>query len=204
MNSNKIIKGKSFMDHFYKIISLNIIAALSILLTMPVYSQNTQISWYSFSTGFGETGSANTSLKSIIGDPLVGTSSNEGSSISSGFFSNPASTGILTGIKDKTPEPIPTTFQLNQNYPNPFNPSTNIKFSVPEQSTVRIIIYDLLGRRVKTLLDEARPAGNYVVQWNGDNEFNDKVSSGIYFYSFYAIGADKNEYKSIKKMILLK
>jgi flagellar hook assembly protein FlgD len=110
----------------------------------------------------------------------------------------------LTDINDKTPESIPASFQLNQNYPNPFNPSTKIKFSVPKQSSIRIIIYDLLGRRVKTLLDEERPAGNYTVQWNGENEFNNKVSSGIYFYSFYALSTDKSEYKSIKKMILLK
>jgi mannan endo-1,4-beta-mannosidase len=95
-------------------------------------------------------------------------------------------------------------FQLDQNYPNPFNPSTNIKFSLPEQSNIKITIYDLLGRSVKTLLSDVRPAGTYSVQWNGDNEFKYKVASGIYFYSLIAEGIDKNRFTSFKKMILLK
>ena len=99
---------------------------------------------------------------------------------------------------------IPSAFRLEQNYPNPFNPSTNIKFSLPEQSSVKIVIYDLLGNRVKNLVDEVRPAGNYSIQWNGEDQFNNKVNSGIYFYSLYAAGADNNKYKNFKKMILLK
>jgi FlgD Ig-like domain len=175
-----------------------------ILISTLTFAQNTQITWYSFTSGFGETGSANTKLKSIIGDPIVGNSANAGSSISSGFFSNPVSTGILTGIDKQSGSSIPASYQLNQNYPNPFNPSTNIKFSLPEQSTVKIVIYDLLGRKVKTLINDVRPAGIFTVQWNGDNESNINVSSGIYFYSLYALGSDNKKYTSFKKMILLK
>jgi len=166
-------------------------------------AQNSQISWFSFSTGFGESASANSKLKSIIGDPLIGKSTNKKSNILNGFFSNTIFSITITA-KNNENSNIPSSFELYQNYPNPFNPSTNIKFSLPEQSTVKIIIYDLLGRRIKTLLDEVHPAGNITVQWNGENEFNAKVSSGIYFYSLNALGIDNNKFTSFKKMILLK
>ncbi|MGA9294531.1 MAG: T9SS type A sorting domain-containing protein [Ignavibacteriaceae bacterium] len=175
-----------------------------IILSMRVCGQNTQVTWYSFSSGFGEPAAANISLKSIIGDLVVGTSSNGVSSISGGFFSNPASTGIITGLNEKVSESVPASFRLNQNFPNPFNPSTNIKFSLPQQSTVKIVIYDLLGREVKTLINDVKPAGIYTVRWNGENESNVNVGSGIYFYCLYASGADNQKFTSFKKMILLK
>ena len=90
---------------------------------------------------------------------------------------------------------IPSDFQLEQNYPNPFNPSTNIEFSLPEQSKVKITIY---------LLNETRSSGKYIIQWNGKNESNYKVASGIYFCGFIAEGIDKNRFTGFKKMILLK
>ena len=108
------------------------------------------------------------------------------------------------GIQSVNENIKPSSFKLEQNYPNPFNPSTNIKFSLSEQSSVTIIIYDLTGRKVKTLMDGICTAGNFTVQWNGDNGFNSKVTSGIYFYSLTAGGIDKNKFTSIKKMILLK
>jgi hypothetical protein len=182
----------------------SIVIITLILISIPVSGQYSQISWYSFSAGFGETGSATTKLKSIIGDPIAGTGSNGGNVISSGFFSNPASTGIITGLDEMTAGSAPSKFQLNQNYPNPFNPSTNIKFSLPEQSIVKIVIYDLLGREVKTLINDVRPAGVYTVRWNGENKLNINASSGIYFYSLYAAGADNKKFTSFKKMILLK
>jgi hypothetical protein len=184
-------------------ISIYKLLLISFFLNLTASAQNTQIAWYSFSTGYGETSLASTSLRSLIGDPIVGTSSSEGSNISGGFFSNPVFI-ILTAVNEKANSDIPSTFQLNQNYPNPFNPVTNIKFSLPKQSSVKIIIYDLLGRRVKTLLDENHSAGYFTVRWSGDNDFNIKVSSGIYFLSFSAIAEDNNKYTSIKKMILLK
>ena len=199
-----LYKNKIDFINKHKNTKLKFAVLIISLFTVHIYGQTSRIEWFAFSTGFGESASLNTTLKTIIGDPIVGTSSNEGSSISSGFFSNPASTGIVTDINEKSVETIPTSFQLNQNYPNPFNPTTNIKFSVNEQSTVKIIIYDLLGRKVKTLLDEVRNAGNYIVNWNGENELNNEVSSGIYFYNLTAIGADNKKFISTKKMILLR
>ncbi len=199
----KIISNKPLDNNYAVYTSIYKIIFASLLFYFQLSAQNSQVSWSSFSSGFGESVSTNSILKSNIGDQLAGTGANTGSIISSGFFSNTIFSIIITG-KNNEDSNIPSSFELYQNYPNPFNPSTNIKFSLPEQSIVKIIIYDLLGRRIKTLLEEVHPAGNITVQWNGENEFNAKVSSGIYFYSLNALGIDNNKFTSFKKMILLK
>lgn len=92
-------------------------------------------------------------------------------------------------------EEIPDKFFLNQNYPNPFNPETIIDFSIPEDSRVSLTVYDMLGRKVSSLLDgENRKAGNYSVKFNGAD-----IPSGIYFYKITA-----GSFTQTKKMILIK
>lgn len=94
---------------------------------------------------------------------------------------------------------IPNEYALSQNFPNPFNPSTMINYSIPNNSLVSIVIYDLLGREVKTLINTEQNAGNYQVLWNGDNNYGSKVSSGTYFYSIRS-----SDFHQVRKMILLK
>jgi Secretion system C-terminal sorting domain len=89
---------------------------------------------------------------------------------------------------------IPNQFRLYQNYPNPFNASTTIRFSTPIDAIIKINIYDILGRKVKTLLNEQRNAGAYEVNFNAA-----RFSSGVYFYRIEAWG-----FIQTKKMILLK
>lgn len=89
---------------------------------------------------------------------------------------------------------IPKCFSLHQNYPNPFNPITNIKYDLPKEVLVSINIYDLLGRKIRTLVNEFKNAGSYIVSFNG-SEF----SSGIYFYRMTA-----GDFVSAKHMILIK
>jgi hypothetical protein len=93
----------------------------------------------------------------------------------------------------------PTVFNLEQNYPNPFNPETVIKFSLPEDSKVTLRIYNVLGQVVNTLVDQALPAGNHSVIWDGKNEQGTDVASGVYFYRLKA-----TSYESIMKMTLLR
>lgn len=90
--------------------------------------------------------------------------------------------------------PIPETFDLKQNYPNPFNPETNIRYDLPNDISVSVKIYDLLGREIKTLVDELKYAGSYIVSFNG-SEF----ASGIYFYRIKA-----GDFIQVKRMILIK
>jgi len=98
-----------------------------------------------------------------------------------------------------TNDPVSFEFNLSQNYPNPFNPTTLIKYTIPltiknETSKVNLIVYDVLGRRVKTLVDKKQPAGNYEVTFDAS-----KLSSGIYFYTLKTKG-----FVQTKKMILLR
>jgi hypothetical protein len=77
---------------------------------------------------------------------------------------------------------IPDVFRLNQNYPNPFNPNTVIPFDLKENSQVSLIIYNALGQKVKTLVNENLSVGTHKISWDARNDFGRKVSSGIYFY----------------------
>ena len=93
----------------------------------------------------------------------------------------------------------PETFKLSQNYPNPFNPVTSLRYDLPEDGLVNITIYDMMGRRVKTLVNSSQTAGYKSIQWNATNDKNEPVSAGVYFYTIQA-----GEYRQTKKMILLK
>lgn len=93
----------------------------------------------------------------------------------------------------------PSTYALSQNHPNPFNPQTQIEFSLAEVSRVSLVIYNLLGQKVITLLDKTLPPGKYVINWNGEDESRQKVASGIYFYRLQA-----GKYNEARRMTLLK
>ncbi|HEX9970964.1 MAG TPA: PKD domain-containing protein, partial [bacterium] len=95
-------------------------------------------------------------------------------------------------------ESLPTKFALHPNFPNPFNPDTWISFDVPEISQVRISIYNRLGQKVRTLIDETKPAGRFQMKWNGADDFGRRVSSGIYFYQL-----ETDKFTATKKMILI-
>ncbi|NOS85072.1 MAG: T9SS type A sorting domain-containing protein [Ignavibacteria bacterium] len=109
-----------------------------------------------------------------------------------------ASRNALIGITTISYE-VPERFELTQNYPNPFNPTTRFKFSLPKESDVQIVVFDIMGRVVKVLAKEKYSAGKYEVDWNGTNSMNSQVASGVYFYKIVAGG-----YTDVKKMIMLK
>ena len=94
---------------------------------------------------------------------------------------------------------VPSVFALEQNYPNPFNPETSIHFTVPKMSRVTLAIYDILGRKIRTLVNETKTAGSYNVTWNGKNNQGQPLASGLYFYKLQA-----GEFSATKKMMLLK
>ena len=94
---------------------------------------------------------------------------------------------------------IPSKFELHQNYPNPFNPLTEIRYDLPNEYYVSIIINDLIGREIKYLVNKVKYAGYHSVRWNGTNNFGESVSAGMYIYTIQA-----GELRQTKKMILLK
>ena len=97
-------------------------------------------------------------------------------------------------VSSITEEHTANAFELEQNYPNPFNLSTKIKYHLPEISFVTIKVYDVLGNKITTLVNEKKPAGSYEVEFGGI-----ELPSGIYFYRLQA-----GSYVESKKMILLK
>ena len=103
------------------------------------------------------------------------------------------------GVLSEMEPNIPMEYALLHNYPNPFNPVTILRYELPENSLVTITIYDMLGRQVKTLINQTQDAGYRSVQWNATNDYGKSVSAGIYLYQIQA-----GEYISTKKMVLLK
>ena len=97
------------------------------------------------------------------------------------------------GIKNISSE-IPSEFSLSQNYPNPFNPTTNIRFDLPKNGFVKLILFDALGREVATLVNEKLTPGTYDVNWNGSS-----YTSGVYYYKLIA-----GDFVETRKMILIK
>lgn len=95
---------------------------------------------------------------------------------------------------------LPTEFSLSKNYPNPFNPTTNIKFAIPEQGMVKLVVYDLLGNKIRTLVSSDMKAGHYHAVWNATNEAGLRVSSGVYFYRLMV----SNKVVDTRKMVLMK
>ncbi len=102
---------------------------------------------------------------------------------------------ILTDVDDEA-EKI-SRFDLSQNFPNPFNPSTKIKYSIPENSNVKLIVFNSLGEKVATIVNKYQTAGKHEANFNAEN-----LSSGVYFYRLSVIG--KEQRYSTKKMIILK
>jgi len=96
-------------------------------------------------------------------------------------------------------ENSPVRFSLSQNYPNPFNPNTTIRFSLPQAGKVTLAIYNILGERVKTLVDGERAAGVHQIQWDGTDKNGVSVSSGIYLYKIESF-----EFREVKRMVFLK
>jgi hypothetical protein len=94
---------------------------------------------------------------------------------------------------------LPGEFELEQNIPNPFNPATTIGFSIPAAAGVRLEVFNILGRRVRVLLDEIRNAGRYRVEWNGLDESGAPAPTGVYLYRLQSAG-----HTQVMKMVLLR
>jgi concanavalin A-like lectin/glucanase superfamily protein/VCBS repeat protein/type IX secretion system substrate protein len=112
-------------------------------------------------------------------------------------FTNPALSfwfGFVSAIDSEQELAIPKKFALQQNYPNPFNPATQIKYDLPRNAHVRIELFDMLGRKIKILIDEPKSAGYHTLNFNAG-----KLASGVYLY-----GIKAGNFSSTKKMLLMK
>jgi hypothetical protein len=111
----------------------------------------------------------------------------------------PLSSTPVTGVD--ADETLPTVFSLSQNYPNPFNPTTNLKFAVPQNSNVKIVVYDIVGREVATLVNGSYAPGFYSAPFDGS-----KFASGMYVYRMTsrASNGDVQLFTNSRKLMLLK
>ena len=107
-----------------------------------------------------------------------------------------AANGLLSTNQNKI---VSNRFELLNNYPNPFNPATNINYFIPEYSHVKLVIHDIMGREIISLVNGFQKSGYKTIVWNGTNNLSQPVSAGMYFYTIQ----DKN-YTLTKKMLLLK
>jgi len=110
-------------------------------------------------------------------------------------FSNQATVTTLNLINDN----LQSGFFLKQNTPNPFNPNTEIEFSIPLDNDINVVIYDLMGDEIKTLINEYKQAGQYTINWDGNDNLGRSVGGGIYFYKLKA-----GDFIQTRKMVLLK
>ncbi len=106
---------------------------------------------------------------------------------------------VSTDVAGEEEIEVPASFSLSQNHPNPFNSETVIRYSLPGESQVKIAVYNILGQKVRTLLDGKESAGHKRVTWDGKNEKGKTISSGIYFYRM-----ETEEFVRTKKMLYLK
>ncbi|UCH62731.1 MAG: T9SS type A sorting domain-containing protein [Fidelibacterota bacterium] len=102
------------------------------------------------------------------------------------------------GIADQIPA-VPSRFSLAQNFPNPFNPSTTIAYSLNKAADVEMAVYNILGQKIRTLVNKNLQAGEYSAQWNGRNNEGNLVASGIYFYQLVA-----GDQIQVRKMLLMR
>ncbi len=110
----------------------------------------------------------------------------------------------MTPVKGNAVETSPTealreVVTLEQNEPNPFNPSTTITYALPQAAEVELTIFDVMGRRVRTLVQQHQQAGRYVVTWDGRNEQGQILSSGMFFYQLRA-----GSFMQTRKMALVR
>jgi hypothetical protein len=104
-----------------------------------------------------------------------------------------------TDVDAPTPDDLPATFNLSRNYPNPFNPATVIEYTLPERASVRLTIHNILGQKIRTLVDQTQPAGTHTAVWDGIDQSDHTVASGVYFYRIEA-----GDFTDTRKMVLVR
>jgi hypothetical protein len=102
-------------------------------------------------------------------------------------------------LESVTVKAIPTVYALSQNFPNPFNPTTTIEYSIPQSGNVNLVIYNMAGQKVRTLVNENQPASYKKVVWDGKNDMGETVGAGMYFYKLVS-----GNFSKIQKMTLIK
>lgn len=141
--------------------------------------------WTDFSNGLPDSG--------VVNCIAVDTANSKMYAGVGGYLRGLFVTEMITDVKVSTPT-VPYSFYLLQNYPNPFNPSTIVKYDVPRYSHLKIVVYDLLGRKIETLVDKSEQAGHHSVRFDGS-----RLAGGVYFYQLTS-----GSFVEVKKMVLIR
>ena len=158
----------------------------------------TQMTDYVVGAGATETSNNTMRMVGTFGQPLVGLVGNNAQGHSAGFWAK-VSAGTLTSVERLEDPSVPAEFRLHENYPNPFNPSTTIRFDLPRQSVVSLVVYDMLGKVVSILVDGEMQPGQYRATWDASDQYGRTVSSGTYLYRI-----ESEHYSDTGVMTLLK
>jgi len=145
-----------------------------------------------FSNGVASLSNNNFAIKGMVGYFATGKSSNDVYYLNSGV-------NLLKTDPSNRKYAIPVEYVLHNNFPNPFNPTTQLRYDLPERAFVQLIIYDLLGRQVTTLINRVEEPGHRSVIWNGTDPQGKTVSAGVYFYQIHA-----GDYTQTRKMVVIK
>ena len=171
---------------------------LLVLLSPTVLAQQYYLDWKCINSGgLSQQASTNYKAKLTIGQAVAGHCQSTTYKAYLGFWFGEADhyNEVITIATDR----LPTDFQLGQNYPNPFNPSTVIEFALPRTRQVELSVFNLLGQRVTTLVDEELSPGAYRVTWDGRDLYGNEAASGVYFYRLRT-----EDWVETRKMTLLK
>ncbi|MCF7740490.1 MAG: T9SS type A sorting domain-containing protein, partial [Candidatus Marinimicrobia bacterium] len=117
-----------------------------------------------------------------------------------GIFHHVVGEPVITNVEEENDVAVANEFKLEQNYPNPFNPTTHINFQLPKHTNVTLTIYNILGQKIKTLVDKNMTSGVHSAIWNGTNEYGVSVSSGVYIYRLKTADG----HTQVRKMLLQK
>lgn len=162
---------------------LRAIAVLgTLLLTAPAVAQ-VSVAWSVVTGGAVASNGADLRLAGSVGQPVVGLSG----ALRHGFW-QASRVGTATGLEEVPVRDLPVSFALHQAYPNPFNPETTFRYDVPREGTVRIVVYDALGRRVRTLVTATSEPGEHRIRWDGLGDGGVSAASGLYLVRMEADG----------------
>jgi hypothetical protein len=148
---------------------------------------------------------ANYQLSSSLGQSITGTQDGPTKNLYTGFWNPWVIQMTPVEWEEVDQAELPKEFGLRQNYPNPFNPATVIEYALPKASEVKIQIYNILGQKVRNLVDEPQEPGYKMIHWDGKDDSGKEVSSGVYFYRVVAhTDQGSEDFVKCKKMTLLK
>jgi len=187
-----------YKKYIFILMVLNIVSVLFCCVVFADETGSYVIKWSISCEGGGHGSSSNYHLFDAFGFPMFGSMSSSSYHLSGGST-------VPTNVKELARDRIkPEKYDLQQNYPNPFNPTTNIQFELPEAAYVELVVFNLLGQKLKTLVNKEFQAGYHHLIWDGTNENGQHVGSGTYLFFIRATSDNKVLYQDSKKMSFLK